>query len=647
MAENGRDDFIRILESDGSLTGVSAGDFQFDGVPSPLAVAFVSPHVSFQSVASLLTERARGTPVVAVTTSGELCTRPGGLYNATGPAWQTVVIQVFSPRLIARVSIHSVPLHNDDIRRGTPSVPREERVRRIAGSLDGVRPGFPIEARDCFALTFVDGLSACESYFMEAVYQVGRFPCLFIGGSAGGKLDFKDTFIFDGRRTVQNHAVVTFVKMAAGIRYGALKSQNFRKAGKSVVIVDADPDRRIVSGVLDETGTRIIPVTDALSRLLGVTPDKLDDRLRGCTFGIELDGELFVRSVAAIDVAGGNMHFFCDLSPGDELFLLEATDFVQQTKSDIASFLQGKPRAVGALLNDCILRRLNNEKNLSGLGGVWSVPAAGFSTFGELYGININQTLSAIVFFDAGDGEFRDDFIDNFIIHYARFHEYFVRCRYQGQQVLNRLRSTLVQRLVDYVRGSLSLTREITNVMEQASAVRQSMQEVVGSVGGAGNAESLDSESLKNSFAELGGYTAGLRDVLKIIDNIAGQTNLLALNATIEAARAGEAGRGFAVVAQEVKKLANDTKISLSRTQSSINGMEQALNGLGVTIEEERGRFSQISERYSVALAHVNTVIALSGQIEESLAALGRAVERQSASVGNLDEEVALLSRFR
>ena len=37
--------------------------------------------------------------------------------------------------------------------------------------------------------------------------------------------------------------------------------------------------------------------------------------------------------------------------------------------------------------------------------------------------------------------------------------------------------------------------------------------------------------------------------------------NLLALNASIEAARAGESGKGFAVVAEEVRKLAEDSKV--------------------------------------------------------------------------------------
>ncbi|MDF2613433.1 MAG: methyl-accepting chemotaxis sensory transducer [Clostridia bacterium] len=64
---------------------------------------------------------------------------------------------------------------------------------------------------------------------------------------------------------------------------------------------------------------------------------------------------------------------------------------------------------------------------------------------------------------------------------------------------------------------------------------------------------------------------------------ISTQTNLLALNASIEAARAGEAGKGFAVVAEEVKKLAEDSKRTVSEIQNTISTVFGAVNHLADT----------------------------------------------------------------
>ncbi|UQZ34780.1 hypothetical protein C2I18_15360 [Paenibacillus sp. PK3_47] len=62
--------------------------------------------------------------------------------------------------------------------------------------------------------------------------------------------------------------------------------------------------------------------------------------------------------------------------------------------------------------------------------------------------------------------------------------------------------------------------------------------------------------------------------------DIAAQTNLLALNASIEAARAGEAGRGFAVVAEEIRKLAESSRGTVTEIQEVTEGIVLAVSGL-------------------------------------------------------------------
>ncbi|MDR3517924.1 MAG: methyl-accepting chemotaxis protein [Azospirillaceae bacterium] len=637
-----------MFETDATLSNLSRDDVHFAGRPASLVIAFVSPHVDFTVTTAALRRLSENSVSIAVSTAGELCSAGGTpLYKPTGKRWSTVVVQAFSPDLIAQVSTHAVALHNDDIRQGNPSLSRDQRIERMLKSLSSVAPPFRIEAQDTVALTFVDGLSACENDFMEAVYQSGRFPCLFIGGSAGGKFDFKNTRIFDGHDIIENHAVISFLKMAPGKRFGAFKSQNFAKTGKSITVADADPERRTVAGVLNPERTRILPIMQAVADLLDVPPRGVAAALHGYTFGIELNGELFVRSVAGVDVENNKITFFCDVNAGDELLLLRATDFVDQTRRDIAAFLRDKPTPIGVILNDCILRRLNNDPVLARLSGAWRCPAAGFSTFGELFGININQTLTALVFFDAGKDDFHDEVMDNFPIHYAQFAAYFVRCQLNRVKILKKLQAEMVRRMIDHLHDSSELNHKIGNIVAQITDLRLATETIQRKIQeNATVSEALDADALSNGFSSLGNYTAGLRNILKIIDVIAGQTNLLALNATIEAARAGEAGRGFAVVANEVKKLANDTKASLARTQSAIAGMEQAVAALGVIIKGAQDRFAAAQGRFDETGSQMETILGHSTAIEQTLAALNSTVAQGLSSLGTLDDEIALLQRL-
>ncbi len=635
---------VRVKESDDRLSGLSAEDFSYAGRPAALVLAFISPHVDVAQVAARLKNLAGSAPLLAVSTAGELCSASSGLYRPTGDRWSSLSVQIFPPDLFEAVSIHRVPLHNADLAAGAPTLAHEARVEKIAAGLNGIAPSFAIEANRVFALTLVDGVSASENFLMEAVYRTGRFPCLFVGGSAGGKFDFKETFVFDGQ-PLHGQAVVAFIRMAEGRRYGVFKSQNFAKTGKSFTIIDASPETRVARAALTANGADVIPFVEALAQGLGCKAQDVPGRLAGHTFGVEIDGEIFVRSVAGIDLEKGAISFFCDINPGDELLLLKATDFAGQTSSDYQAFLRGKPEPLGLILNDCILRRLNNGPALDRINNLWKAPAAGFSTFGELFGINVNETLSAIVFFADRSG-YRDEFLDAFPVHYARFVNYFTKSALKQAHMLNRFRSAIITRMA----GQLDFVDQIETELEKTGEMREAMERVRAAIcngadgGDAGHDDSA--ARLSTQFKNLADSMSGLRNVLRTVDNIAGQTNLLALNATIEAARAGDAGRGFSVVASEVKKLATDTKSTLAQTHGSIGGMEQSLSQLGAIIDATHGKFEAQQVRARATIEQVESLFSQSGLIDRTLDGLGQLAAKQRGVASEIQREIAQLRQM-
>ena len=467
--------FIRTMRSPSrNLDRSTLASLTFGKAPPALVLGFVSPHVDFEAVAStVVTGLPPRTPLVLVSTAGELCSEGGqSVYQPAEGLWDNVVLQAFAGDLVQSVSIHAVPLHCQDIRSGTVTLSHDQRIAAIRRELERLRVPFALDCRDTLALLFVDGLSASENYLMEAVYQTARFPVLFIGGSAGGTLAFDRTQIFDGNRVLENHAVIAFVKLARGKRYGVFKTQNFRKTGVSFPILDCDPVRRTVASIFNRETMEAVGFIEALSATLKCGQDDLENELKRYSFAVELDDELFVRSVATIDRAAECVRFYCGINPGDELHLVETTDFIEQTETDFAAFARDKPRPLGGLLNDCILRRLNNPSQLGDVKLFGDIPLAGFSTFGELLGIDINQTLTSVFFFEEETpGNFRDDYVDRFPVHYARFQNYFIQTRHNRLSMLNRIRQSLIEHLILQNETATSLGGAVERISTYAERV--------------------------------------------------------------------------------------------------------------------------------------------------------------------------------
>lgn len=419
---------LQLQASNLSIESLSALSFRKEN--TQLILAFVSSNLDFEKIVqSIQTYTPFCSKVVAVMTSGELNSQNKHFYQTTEGAWDSIVLQSFSASILTSTEIKTIPLHCEDLKQGKITQSKQERIDMIQKEINQVSLKMPVNYQDTVAMTFFDGLSASENFFMQALYNSERFPCHFIGGSAGGKLDFKQASVYDGAKVAHNASVVIFAKLAKNIRYGILKTHNFHKTNKAFYIAESDPQQRTVTSVISKETGKIVNVIDHLCEHFNCAPKELEQKLVSHSFAVEIGNELFIRSIASIDTDNKILHFFCDLDFGDELILVEAKNFANSTKQALDAFLQGKPVPIAMLANDCILRRLNNANQLKELTAFQTIKAAGFSTFGELLGVHMNQTLTALFFFHVPEGgAFSDPLVDNFPIYYSNYKQFFVLC---------------------------------------------------------------------------------------------------------------------------------------------------------------------------------------------------------------------------
>ncbi len=287
---------------------------------------------------------------------------------------------------------------------------------------------------------------------------------------------------------------------------------------------------------------------------------------------------------------------------------------------------------------------------LNGIKDFENLQVAGFSTFGELLGVHMNQTLTAILFFKVPSGQsFKDEYADNFPFYYSNFREFFLRSRQNSMEQINQLQTKLIDHLSEYQPIVKHMLESFNYVSEYATSSREILEKIrhqFENISSDIEGQSEERQALHGKVGELKQNSEQILSILKVISSIADQTNLLALNAAIEAARAGEADRGFAVVADEVRQLSHNTQQSLDQTGDTIHSVTSSIEDIRNTISRNETFMERITESTRDLQEDMTQLVVSSAEADKKVVDSIQRISKMGSRVDELDHQVATIDQL-
>lgn len=215
--------------------------------------------------------------------------------------------------------------------------------------------------------------------------------------------------------------------------------------------------------------------------------------------------------------------------------------------------------------------------------------------------------------------------------------------------------ATVLQEMVANIERIASYTKEMGDFSQMSIETTEQGTNAVNHVADRMNEISEATNHTALSVTNLNEKSTEIGAIIHMITNIAEQTNLLALNAAIEAARAGEHGQGFAVVAEEVRKLAEESRVSAQKTFEIVKEIqvetEQAIQAmtdskgkveLGLTTTRElNAAFKKINE----AIQAVDNIIGDVDRLAQGINIATNRIVYSMEGVSEIAERVVVSSR--
>lgn len=237
--------------------------------------------------------------------------------------------------------------------------------------------------------------------------------------------------------------------------------------------------------------------------------------------------------------------------------------------------------------------------------------------------------------------------------------------RQEKKQLRERVSRTAedLSTVMEETRASVSsLTEKTTLIVEMATSGVESAEKVQDkSIQGKKGIDEqqvqmnnilIHTQTITSEIKLLQDNSLKINEVVQIVKKIADQTNLLSLNASIEAVRAGVHGRGFTVVANEVKKLAERTKVSVTdvstlirRNNAQVKNVTDMIVQVNELVQNGTKKMNEVTESFTKIMEEVELSKKQSTFIETELKSFANYFRDINQSVSQLAQSTDNLSK--
>lgn len=348
---------------------------QLKSVNYKVVIFFASVSYDFSLLSKKLKEKFPNAQVVGVSTSGEITNR--GFFK------NSLVVTTMSDE---QTRVAGVLIDDAD---KFPIVYKNQ-IEKAATSV-GIRLHSNGGNKDCFALTFVNGLCNAEEAtlsLLNSIIDDREFN--IIGGSAGDDLKFTQTYVSLNGEVVSHGAVVLFVKTSK--KFVIKKENIFKPSGKHASITGVNVENRTINSINKQNPK------SCYAKILGITESAVADSSLSHPIGRVFGDDVFISSIANIN-SNGTISMYARILPGMEVEILNPLDIIETTKETGQKVREEIHHPGFVLFINCILRTIMFEKQhkSSDVIRAWNENYStycGFSSYGEqINRLNSNQTL--------------------------------------------------------------------------------------------------------------------------------------------------------------------------------------------------------------------------------------------------------------